>query len=258
MYISYPYEDLQAAPGAQNDQPHSCTGTNEVHFWDEGNPQATVYALRVLVEQIYTKPNVVGVELLNEPTTDKRLFGWYENTIAKLRGAIPDQDFPLYVSDAWDPSSYVEWIGKRDDFVVMDHHLHRFFRPAEHKLNGDQHADAMRNETLGKLSEWAKKSGGRFIVGEWAAALHPASLGDASLEEKDRQRRVFAQAQIETYDKTAAGYFWWTYKKGTAGWSAQDSVAAGLIPDWRGRKRAEVKKIESAEMTTAFRDAFGM
>lgn len=87
--------DLHAAPGAQNKDAHSGTGTGEIHMWTRTNMARTVMALQVLTTQFANRPNVVGIELINEPANNNQVQGWYESTLAALRKISPD--IPLYI-----------------------------------------------------------------------------------------------------------------------------------------------------------------
>ncbi|KAF9520403.1 glycoside hydrolase family 5 protein, partial [Hydnum rufescens UP504] len=251
--------DLHAAPGAQNRDAHSGTGTGQVHFWEQSNREATVLVLKVLAAYLHGIANVVGLELMNEPANNDKLQAWYESTIEEVRRASAPPDFPLYVGDAWDGNWYSQWTGKRPDFIVMDHHLYRCFTPGDAQLTGDQHAAIMRDRTKQDLSELSRKAGGNVIVGEWSGALGPSSLGGGNAGEQDRQRRVFVRAQMDAYEATCAGSFWWTYKKGhgwDAGWCARDAVLADIIPKWVGRKRGEeIKDVPEDTKGHALREA---
>lgn len=122
----------------------------------------------------------------------------------------------------------------------MDNHLYRCFTPADHKLTGEQHAEVTRKETKGHYGWLSGRASGNMIVGEWSAGLNPASLGGGPAGEQDRQRRVFVRAQIECYDETCAGWFWWTYKKTggwDCGWCARDAMTAEILPKWVGKHR---------------------
>jgi aryl-phospho-beta-D-glucosidase BglC (GH1 family) len=88
-----------------------------------------------------------------------------------------------------------------------------------------------------------------MIVGEWSAGLNPASLRSNEAGEQDRQRRVWAQAQIDAYETSCGGWFFWTWKKSTgwdAGWSAKDATLAAILPSWvGGRRKSEIRRVPS-------------
>ncbi|CAE6481493.1 unnamed protein product [Rhizoctonia solani] len=239
--------DLHAAPGAQNRDAHSGTGTGEVRMWTRTNLSRTVHALQVLTAQLASRPNVVGIELVNEPANNNQVQGWYESTIAALRKISPD--LPLYIRQV-DPrltTWYSKLVGARSDFVVLDHHLYRCFTPGDAAMSGDEHAAALRNSApLVPLSAAAR---GNLIVGEWSAALNPASLRSNEAGERDRQRRVWARAQLDAYEASCGGWFFWTWKKGTgwdAGWCAKDATLAAILPGWvGGRRKSEIRRIPS-------------
>jgi glucan 1,3-beta-glucosidase len=255
--------DLHAAPGAQNRDAHSGTGTGEIHLWSRTNLSRTVHALQVLTTELAPRPNVVGIELLNEPANNDQVQKWYEDTLVALRKISPD--VPLYIrsvnsnlgscpssrervySDAWDAAWYSKLVGARPDFVVLDHHLYRCFTPGDAAQSGDEHAAALRNSSpLPPLSSAAR---GNLIVGEWSAGLSPSSLRSNEAGEQDRQRRVWVRAQLEAYEASCGGWFFWTWKKGTgwdAGWSAKDATTAEILPRWvGGRKKTEIRVIPS-------------
>ena len=68
------------------------------------------------------QPNVVGLELINEPATNPSLWSWYQSTFAALRSISPDM--PLYVGDAWDPNTYTAKAGERNDHIVRTSYSH--------------------------------------------------------------------------------------------------------------------------------------
>jgi len=209
------------------------------------NLSRTLLALQVLTTQLAPRPNVVGIELINEPANNDRLGGWYEDTLAALRRISPD--LPFYISDAWDAGWYSKVVGERPDFVVLDHHLYRCFTPGDAAMSGDEHAATIRNSS--PLPPLASAARGSLIIGEWSAALNPSSLRSNESGEQDRQRRAWAQAQLEAYEAACAGWFFWTWKKGTgwdAGWSARDATTAEILPRWvGGRRKTDIRGIPS-------------
>lgn len=202
------------------------------------NLRSTSLALRFLAHYLAPIPHVVGLEILNEPANDNRLQGFYEKTISELR-PIVGPDFPLYVSDAWDTAWYTGWVGKRDDFVVLDHHLYRGFDQGDKQLSGVQHAQKLRSEFSGSFNQQCESAKGNVVVAEWSAGLDDWGKGmDDS--ERDRNKREFVKAQLELFNQCTAGWWWWTYKKGDgwdAGWSARDATTAEILPKWVGSRQ---------------------
>lgn len=237
-------QDLHAAPGAQNNYDHSGTPKNQRHFWEGANAETTIRVLSTLARAVHHVPNVIGLSLMNEPDNSDRLQGWYEAAIQRIREALPPaSDFPLYIDDARDPNWYSQWVGKRDDFVVMDRHIYRCFTPQDTQKSGDQHAEGIRHGTKGELERFAKQAKGQVIIGEYSAGLAPSSTGadrGADAGEQDRQRRVFVQAEREVFIATVGGQFFWTYKKETgwdAGWDVRNAMRAAIVPEWLGGHR---------------------
>ncbi|CAG8741604.1 13945_t:CDS:2, partial [Acaulospora colombiana] len=131
---------LHAAPGAQNPDAHSGTGSGKVRMWDDKNADATTFALHVLLSQVNNYDNVVGIELLNEPNNMDWLPEWYAWTLKDLRGI--SIDIPLYIADDADRAKY-----------------------------GDQHAAEIRDGVAKQFRDFNKQSRGNLIVGEFSAAL---------------------------------------------------------------------------------------
>jgi hypothetical protein len=146
----------------------------------------------------------------------------------------------------------------------MDHHIYRCFTPQDAAKSGEQHADGIRGPTRAELQRFSAQAKGRVIVGEWSAGLSPRSMGadrGANAGEKDRQRRVFVQAQREVYIKACGGQFFWTYEKGNgwdAGWSVRDATVAAIVPEWAGgRKRASPRSLSDQERVENQEKALG-
>lgn len=121
---------MHAAPGAQNNDAHAGTGTGRVEFWERSNLRATVFCLEVLLRNFVNRPNVVGLELINEPATNPSLWSWYQSTFAALRSI--SLDMPLYIGDAWDPNTYTAKAGERNDHIVRSSYSHP--SPSSHFL----------------------------------------------------------------------------------------------------------------------------
>lgn len=256
-YARCPATDLHAAPGKQNADSHSGQ-TGPIKFYEPQNLAHTQRVLCVLARELDAKINVVGLQLVNEPQHRSELCGWYTSTIAAIRNITPD--LPIYISDGWSTKEFVDFVAARPDFVVVDHHLYRCFNGEDHRLSGDEHAHALDSDAPG-LSALTNACRKNFIVGEFSAALNPASLRSNEAGEQDRQRRVFAQAQIKLFDRFASGWYFWTYRKDKwdAGWSLKDATTAAIMPGFVGTKKKAGGKLvpdESARLN-AKDHAFG-
>ena len=183
-------------------------------------------------------PNLVGIELLNEPNpgpSNDALKKWYLHTIDAVRKVSPD--LPIYISDSWMTDQYAEFIKSSDHrFVALDHHLYRCFTHDDINTPAAEHARRLSDPNDGtpasfaRVSELLKKSCSGLVVGEWSAALNPGSLRGAS--DGRQEKRAFVEAQLELFERHCAGWFFWTYKKESkdSGWSFRDAVEEGVFP----------------------------
>jgi hypothetical protein len=226
--------DLHGAPGAQNADGHSGLSGAEVQLWDghaaSQNQTRTVEILVALASSLAPHEHVVGLELLNEPRNGATLQAFYERAAGAIRGA--GVHMPLYLADGWDAPHYAQLVARREDFCVLDTHVYRCvgrvgharqcralnplppqFTKDDHSHSASSHARSMRpgGASHGMLSHWGAAAQRSLVVGEWSAALNPASLrncGDA----KEAQRE-YAHAQLALFEETCAGAYFWTLKK---------------------------------------------
>jgi len=213
--------DLHAAPGAQNNDNHSGLSTGHAGLWDSSKFQKrTIEILVAMTRDVSRFENVVGIELINEPKNNNRLQSWYDEAISAIQGAR--LDIPMYISDSWDTghySGYVENALNRGSFLVLDHHLYRCFTSDDQRKSAHDHAREVHpgnpgggsTTMLAKASQTTSRS---LVIGEWSAALNPASLHTyGSDQEKLAAQREWGHSQWEAYEKFCAGYFFWTLKK---------------------------------------------
>lgn len=238
-------KDLHAAPGKQNADAHSGTSNEPKFFSDRHCRTHTTQILCSLAVNLAKfanshsppLPNVIGIELLNEPrpTSDDELKKWYTATIKELRHI--DGNIPIYVGDCWRIDSYAAYMNSLFDsrrvsgLVALDHHLYRCFTDSDIHTSANEHARALRDRMPDVFSRVAEKLGrvhGGLIVGEWSAALNPGSL----MGEEDEVKN-YVSAQLELYERYCAGWYFWTYKKQQrpdAGWCLIDAVEAEVFP----------------------------
>lgn len=151
-------------------------------------------------------------------------------------------DIPLYIADAWHVDQYAAWAGQRADFTIVDTHYYRCFTEEDRAKWGDQHAEELKGWGVQQFRGLSGQSRGNLIVGEFSAALggHPPGVNDG---EKDRQRRAFVRAELDAFEETCGGWFFWTLKKQDgwdAGWSLKNATLAEIMPAYVGKRKAHV------------------
>jgi hypothetical protein len=208
-------------------------------FNRSANLRSTSLALRFLASYLAPMPQIVGLQLLNEPAKgDDRLLPWYESTLNDLR-SITGPYFPLYIHDAWWMPPYAQLTGGRPDFVALDFHLYRCFEPFDKVVTGEEHGHKLRNEFQPKFFRQCEVARGSVVVAEFSGGLVDWDKG-MSEGERDRNKREFVRAQLEVYERHTAGWWFWTLKNGNgwnAGWSARDATTAEILPNWVGSRQ---------------------
>lgn len=181
-------------------------------------------------------PNLVGIELLNEPHHHETLQTWYLDAFRALRAVDPT--IPLYIGDVWMTDQYADFLsGAAREFAVIDHHLYRCFTQQDISTSVIEHTRVLSDpnewtpQMFARVAQKLEGSGCAIIVGEWSGGLNPGSL--QGIGNEDQARRQYIEAQLRLFDRWCAGWFFWTYKKeqkGDKGWSFRDAVEAGVFP----------------------------
>jgi glucan 1,3-beta-glucosidase len=208
-----------------------------------------VVLLRALTShtRAHNLPNLVGLELLNEPApagANDLLEGWYHATCVALRQV--DATLPLVLGDSWWADHFAgvanRVAGAAGSPIVLDHHLYRCFTQDDGRTPAGEHARRLREHNAAGLQSVAEKlegAGGALVVGEWSGALNPGSLH--GVPDAKAAQREFVDAQLALYERVCAGWFFWTFKKqnpGDSGWGWRDALANRVFPDWVGLKAA--------------------
>ena len=237
--------DLHAAPGKQNRDSHS-GATGEPRFFNKANMTHTIRVLTALITHLTAfcqsfdppLPNLLGIELLNEPQQDPSLEQWYREAIHSIRQI--DASVPIYIGDSWMTDHYAGYISSNAStapFTVLDHHVYRCFTHEDISTSANQHTRNLTDpkagtpQMLSRVAQTLEAAGGALIIGEWSGALNPGSLRGVGNE--DSARREYVHAQLALFERHCAGYFFWTYKKeqpGDKGWSLRDAARAHIFP----------------------------
>ncbi|KAI9634189.1 glycoside hydrolase [Dioszegia hungarica] len=227
--------DLHGAPGSQNGLSHSgLSGGKQGLFDDDDNMKKTIAMLAELTQRLVSVTNVVGIELLNEPSNVENLEQFYYDALDVLRNISSEAAaFPFYISDAYDMKRFTSLVAGRDDFVVLDHHSYFVFGSEEDQkrhldeIMGDLQPDGGFNN---ELQQAAEQTRGNIVIDEWSCALTGGAL--SGMEDQDAGRAEFCQAQAQLYADWTAGWSFWSYKTegcdGDENWCFRHALARSL------------------------------
>nr|XP_019010440.1 uncharacterized protein I206_04909 [Kwoniella pini CBS 10737]OCF49221.1 hypothetical protein I206_04909 [Kwoniella pini CBS 10737] len=208
--------DLHGAPGSQNAQAHSGVSDGQQNLFNNPtNVQLTINVLTYLTQQLVKVNNVVGIQILNEPSNVDSLPSFYSQVLGVLRQVSPEAAvFPFYLNDAFDMSRFADYISTRKDFVVLDHHSYFVFGDANSQATPASQLVASLQPGQGSLSNQmvgAATEGRRnIVIDEFSCALSTQALSNSQDQAGDR--RQFCTGQMESYTNATAGYSFWSYK----------------------------------------------
>ena len=205
--------DLHGAPGSQNGQAHAGTSDGQQNLFDDPtNIQLTINVLTYLTQQLVTINNVVGIEILNEPSNVDSLPSFYTNALSTLRQVSPEAaTFPFYINDAYDLQRFADYISTRQDFVVLDHHSYFVFDSTDENTPVPQVTSEFvpgQGTVSDQLLSASSEDNRNIVVEEWSCALSSQSLANAT--DADEARREFCTGQMESYANATAGWGFWS------------------------------------------------
>ncbi|WVF72888.1 hypothetical protein IAT40_007706 [Kwoniella sp. CBS 6097] len=208
--------DLHGAPGSQNAQAHSGVSDGQQNLFNNpNNIQLTINILTYLTQQLVKVNNVVGIQILNEPSNVDSLPSFYTQVLGVLRQVSPEAAaFPFYVNDAFDMGRFADYVSTRKDFVVLDHHSYFVFGDANSQNTPAPQLTSSLQPGQGSLSQQiigAANEGRRnIVIDEFSCALSNQALSASTDAVADR--RQFCTGQMESYTNATAGYSFWSYK----------------------------------------------
>ncbi|KAI8096976.1 glycoside hydrolase superfamily [Halteromyces radiatus] len=255
--------DIHGAPGGQNTDSHcgQPTSNNKARLFatslsSTSNASILLTILHRLTELLSPINNIIGIEILNEPTDNASLPGFYERACQTVVQATPPGQHPLpvYIGDSWKPSNYMDIIAhqlsrkKREahPFIVLDTHQYFCHTPQDHRLSAQQHTDKVENKIGPFLLQQGASIRNNIVVGEWSMVLNGASM--KGMDERSTMT-AFGETQARVWDKTCAGQFYWTYKTADDKWywSMIYCQQQGLLP-WL--KRTEQRSLPPLDEET--------
>ncbi|KAJ6630675.1 glycoside hydrolase superfamily [Mycena sp. CBHHK59/15] len=224
--------DLHGAVGSQNGQPHSGISDKKTRLFNTpANMDKTLAVLTFLMQELCNVTNVVGIQILNEPTNVPTLDDFYTRAISTMRQmSNAAASFPLYIHDGFDLQRFSDFVASRTDFIVQDHHAYFVFTPSDTSEPASKHTNDIQTTISGSLAAACAHQRRNLVVDEFSCALTPQSLSNEPNEVKARQD--FCAAQVETYSNITAGWSFWAYKKedcdDDSGWCFTAAVGTSL------------------------------
>lgn len=225
--------DLHGAPGSQNGWDHSGKAGELGWHKSKENIALTLDTIEQLSERYASRPNLVGIELLNEPRWDVPLDilkSYYTDGYQRVRRHIKDARVAVVIHDGFRPREWANFLtGPEYTNVILDTHLYQCYTDDDRKRDGAGQiafASGARRSQIDAM----KTEQPQIIVGEWSTALDPKSYGAASPFERDMIKRGYGAAQVTSYE-ASKGWFYWTYKMENASdWSFRENVERGWLP----------------------------
>ncbi|KAG8895336.1 Glucan 1,3-beta-glucosidase 3 [Tulasnella sp. 403] len=220
--------DLHGAYGSQNGQAHSGISDGQTRLFDnEDDQQHTIDALVHITQQTVNITNVSGIQILNEPQNADNLGDFYDRAIEAMRKVPGAEQLPLVVHDAFNLGQWAKYIGKRDDFSVVDHHSYFVFTPDDQSTPVQGLTSQINTDVSNSIASASKTARGNLITDEWGCAL---ADGSTKVDNLDSATRDYCEAQLKAYTNHGAGHAFWSYMKEDCdnGWCFKGAVGSNL------------------------------
>ncbi|WWD03768.1 hypothetical protein V865_001824 [Kwoniella europaea PYCC6329] len=254
--------DLHGAPGSQNGQAHSGVSDGQQNLFNNPtNVQLTINILTYLTQQLVKVNNVVGIQILNEPSNVDGLPAFYTQVLSVLRQvSLEASVFPFYLNDAFDMSRFADYISTRKDFVVLDHHSYFVFGDQNSQATPANQLTASLQPGQGSLSQQiigASNEGRRnIVIDEFSCALSGQALSNSQDQQADR--RSFCTGQMESYTNATAGYSFWSYKTencaSDVNWCFTSAVGNTLPSTFFSYPKSTIQAIQGGVASSAPQD----
>ncbi|MCJ1440122.1 MAG: Glucan 1,3-beta-glucosidase 3 [Stictis urceolatum] len=266
--------DLHAVPGGANGDEHSGTTSGKAELWDHKPHRRLANAcLEFIAREAQSMRGVVGIQLCNEACHGAQdMYAWYDKVRSKI--AAIDPSMPLYISDAWDLNSALEYSVSRNSTegagipacpFVVDTHKYWTFGAEDTRRNPRDIIGSVPGslDALNNLGNVCDKHGSAAVfVGEYSCVLAGSTWEQAPGDQHDGLKRDFGQAQSKTWQARASGSAFWTYRMEwmpSGEWSFRQQSDNGNItpPPGLGLSADEVRSLRdhAGAQRQGFRDA---
>jgi glucan 1,3-beta-glucosidase len=222
--------DLHGAPGSQNGRDHSGHSGRTGWHQASNNRTKSLSFIEALATRYGNKPALLGISLLNEPSPfipKHVLLDFYKASYAIIRRLCGNTAWIVY-SDGYIPLRWHKELPIKDfPGVIIDAHHYQIYTPLDKILPPALNILRARWQLPWKLHRLSKYH--QVIVGEWSATLSERTLQGYSHSKRQDIARTYAEQQLSAY-RTAAGWFFWTYKTESGGtWSFTDCIKSQTI-----------------------------
>ena len=239
--------DLHAAPGCQNGFDNG--GIKDVCEWHTRQEyiEHSLSVLERLAERYRNRPALHAIEVLNEPRwdVDTGLLKKYNSeAYYRIRNYCKPEDVAVVFHDGF--RSYTEYsgfmTGPEFSNVVFDIHRYQCFVREEIDLDIYGHIQKTVVDWKNEADNINRDRGSSAYVGEWSLGINLKVVSlwadgpfNHALEGMDDFQatvgyRVYASAQLATFEKYL-GWFFWSYKtETTPDWCFRECVERGWLP----------------------------
>jgi glucan 1,3-beta-glucosidase len=252
--------DCHGSPGSQNGFDNSGQAGNV--NWQVGDNMArSITVLKTMAKKYGAQEYadvVVGLELTNEPISwgnndFSKTQSWAQDAYKAVKAQATNQNLVVIMHDAFKGVTSWTDIGKsvntQGRTFGVDTHMYQLFSDSDNALTQSQH--------ITKACGWgAELATANTVlpayVGEWSAATNICVNPDGSTtagtscstdgcqcqsadfnkwnNKMIEQVRRYTEAQLDTFEQNASGYFIWS-AKGPGGWGFLNGISNGAIPN---------------------------
>ena len=226
--------DLHAAPHSQNGNDHSGQAGRTAWHKEPGAITQTLDTIEKLTERYSRYPNLLGIELINEPSgkiPKNTLLDYFRLGYERIRRF--GDDFAVIISDSFNPHDWQDELTATEyKNTWLDTHLYQCFSRDDKRLSIHRHL-------LKAKHEWSELVAGiqvrrPVMIGEWSLSLDPKSFRGMDDFERDKALQAYGSLQMQSFEPAQA-WFYWTYKTEDGGsWSMRDCVSRGWLPSTFG------------------------
>jgi aryl-phospho-beta-D-glucosidase BglC (GH1 family) len=241
--------DLHALPGGANINAHSGTNTGKAELWtSEHYLKVAKDCIKFVVQETLAAglPNVIGVELCNEPSraASTAVFKWYDDVLAMVRTI--DLSIPIYIGDCWDLPTAIKYAlaknnlenssGEPSNPIIVDTHKYYTFAAHDHAQAPQQIIERVKS-SLGDIVKnqghiASRKSALAVYIGEYSCTMDGKTWSKVDVAHRPALTQQFGRAQTNKWQNVTSGSAFWTLKMSWmdgGDWGFKKQVQTGAV-----------------------------